>query len=254
MRFADSLAAYRDRKVVEHYDRDCKLQDAEGRLFEQYLRDGMRVLDLGVGAGRTTPFLSPRASSYVGVDFSEEMIKRCKAKYPALDFRVGDASRLSEFASGSADLIVFSFNGLGTLVTDEQRQACLSECARILSPDGTFIFSLHNSRFLVTPFVLSDTDLAHAIWRILYSAFRTLENLPYRFLATAFWLGAGYLTDPALHGGLRIYVSTPQEVRRQLQTHGLSLDRAVPAPHTEVQWTAMTPWYYYAARRAGHAV
>jgi len=213
----------------------------------------MRVLDLGVGAGRTTPFLAPRASSYVGVDVSEEMIKRCKSKYPALDFRVGDASRLSEFADGSADLIVFSFNGLGTLATDEQRQACLSECARILSLDGTFVFSLHNSRFLVTPVILSDTDWAHGVWRVLYSAFRTLVNLPYRFLAAAFWRGAGYLTDPALHGGLRIYVATPQDVRRQLKTHGLSLVRAIPAPRTEVNWTALTPWYYYAARRAGRA-
>lgn len=248
MRFKDSMSAYRDRGVVAHYDQDNSLQDAETSLFDTYLRDGMSILDLGVGAGRTTPFLAPRSSRYVGVDISEAMIDRCRSKFPDRTFRVGDAARLSDILDKSVDLLVFSFNGLGTLPTNQLRHTCLSECARILAKDGAFVFSLHNSGFLITPPFLRGIGPLRASWRLLYAAYKTSMNLPYRLFSSAYWRGAGYVIDPALHGGLPVFVAEPAVVARELEEHGLAVERCLSAPRTDIAWNAMTPWYYYAAR------
>jgi ubiquinone/menaquinone biosynthesis C-methylase UbiE len=58
--------------VVEDYIRDTALRAAERVILDWYRADyvGKRVLDLGVGAGRTAPSLAPNAARYVGVDFS----------------------------------------------------------------------------------------------------------------------------------------------------------------------------------------
>ena len=56
-----------------------------------------RILDLGVGAGRTTPYLLEISKNYIGIDFSPAMIAACQARYPTVEFAVGDARDLSRF-------------------------------------------------------------------------------------------------------------------------------------------------------------
>jgi len=68
------------------------LTTCEQVLFENYLHSGMSIMDLGVGGGRTTPYLSSIASCYVGADYSEEMIRVCRSKFPHLRFNVADAA------------------------------------------------------------------------------------------------------------------------------------------------------------------
>lgn len=112
------------------------------------LGDGL-ILDIGIGAGRTTPALSALATggrTYVGVDFSSEMIRRARQRFPGLDLRVMDARDLSALAPGSAALAWFSFNGID-YVDHEDRLRVLAEVGRVLSPDGTFVFSSHNRSY-----------------------------------------------------------------------------------------------------------
>lgn len=51
-----------------------------------------RILDLGCGAGQLTYQISQLAEEAVGIDKSAEMIKSAKAQFPAIEFRVADAS------------------------------------------------------------------------------------------------------------------------------------------------------------------
>ena len=51
-------------------------------VFEKYVAPGGEVLDLGVGGGRTTAFLSSRAGAYVGLDYAPTMVKICRLKFP----------------------------------------------------------------------------------------------------------------------------------------------------------------------------
>jgi SAM-dependent methyltransferase len=107
------------------------------------LPPGTRVLDIGVGGGRTTSFLAPAAASYVGLDVAPGMVADARRRFPQADLRVGDARLLADFADGSLDLVVFSLNGLDCL-SHQDRDLFLRECARLLAPGATLLFSTHN--------------------------------------------------------------------------------------------------------------
>src|SRR5208283_5182846 len=146
---AANLRTYRAPEVASHYAALNYLTPCERLLFATYVKPGMAVLDLGVGGGRTTPYLSKIASRYVGVDYSDAMIQACRRKCSALDFVLADASDLSVFANASFEAIVFSFNGLDYVVPSEKRLRCLRECNRVLRPGGVLIVSCHNPRSIL---------------------------------------------------------------------------------------------------------
>jgi SAM-dependent methyltransferase len=100
----------------------------------------MPVLDLGVGAGRTTSLMRLLTDDYVGVDWSEEMVEACRRQNPGLDIRQADARDLSAFGSSTFKFVLFSFNGLDN-VDHEGRGRVLAEVNRVLRPDGIFGYS-----------------------------------------------------------------------------------------------------------------
>jgi len=210
----DNREAYDRPEVVSAYLEDRVLQPAEITLFERYLAGVRSVLDLGVGGGRTTPFLSP-GREYVGLDYAPGMIEACRRRFPGLDFRVGDASDLGWAGDGSFGAVVFSYNGFDYL-DDAGRRRCLEEVARVLTVGGPFIFSRHD------PF-----------------GGRGRRRL---LRAARLWRGAGYWMDP-VHGGLRTHFATPAHVRRDLADVGLTLTEVMPAGPGR-----RPAWWYYAAR------
>jgi ubiquinone/menaquinone biosynthesis C-methylase UbiE len=109
--------------------------------YEDELRGA--VLDLGMGAGRTSAHLLPNARRYVGLDYSEAMVDVSRRKFEDGDFQQGDASDLSRFEDGTFDVVLFSFNGLDC-VDHATRLAILAEVRRVLAPAGLFIFSFHS--------------------------------------------------------------------------------------------------------------
>ncbi len=127
-----NLPVYNSRAVAAHYAALNYLSPCEQKLFDIYLQPGMDILDLGVGGGRTTTYLSSIARRYVGVDYAPEMIEACRAKYPRLEFHTADAADLSMFPNSSFDAVVFAFNGIDYIIPDENRAKCLQECGRIL--------------------------------------------------------------------------------------------------------------------------
>src|SRR3954451_5780804 len=118
---------YSAKEVASHYAALKSLSACEVSIFNEYLRKGMAILDLGVGGGRTTPYLSKIASRYVGVDYSEAMIQQCRSRFPQIDFRTGDAVRLSMAQDASFDAVVMAFNVMDYVIPDESRATCLRE-------------------------------------------------------------------------------------------------------------------------------
>ncbi len=57
----DALEFYSRSDVVNYFSFIDQLTLGEAYLFEKYISEGAEVLDLGVGAGRTTSSLSRRA-------------------------------------------------------------------------------------------------------------------------------------------------------------------------------------------------
>jgi SAM-dependent methyltransferase len=106
--------------------------------------EGRAVLDLGVGAGRTTPHLRAlKISRYIGGDFAPSMVAAARRRYPDAEFLELDACDLSRFAHASFALVLFSYNGID-YVTHERRLRVLAEVHRVLEPGGAFVFSSHN--------------------------------------------------------------------------------------------------------------
>ncbi|MDB6119148.1 MAG: SAM-dependent methyltransferase [Verrucomicrobiaceae bacterium] len=107
----------------------------------------MRVLDIGVGAGRTTQYFAELAGTYVGIDFSQGMVDRCQQRFagrwPGASFQQGDATDLHQHADNSYDLVLFSFNGVDCM-SPEKREMALKEMQRVCKPGGWVVFSSHN--------------------------------------------------------------------------------------------------------------
>jgi ubiquinone/menaquinone biosynthesis C-methylase UbiE len=108
---------------------------------------GQRILDLGVGGGRTTPYLLVLSDRYVGLDYAAGMVAAAKASYPTADIRHGDARDLAAFPDASFKFVLFSFNGIDN-APYEDRSKVLHEVYRVVEPGGYFAFSTHNLNFL----------------------------------------------------------------------------------------------------------
>ncbi len=102
-----------------------------------------RILDLGMGAGRTVTPLRSLTEQYVGVDYTAEMVEHCRGRFRGVRFEHMDARALSAFEAESFDLVFFSCNGI-SMVDHAGRLSILSEALRVLAPGGAFVFSTCN--------------------------------------------------------------------------------------------------------------
>jgi len=102
-----------------------------------------KILDIGVGGGRTTPFLLEMSKDYTAIDYSPSMVKVFKKKYPNLNIRQCDARNLDIFINEKFDFIFFSFNGID-YVDHNDRLLILKEIFKVLNKNGYFLFSSHN--------------------------------------------------------------------------------------------------------------
>jgi SAM-dependent methyltransferase len=263
-----NLRTYRVPEVATHYAGLNYLTRCEQLLFRTYIRPGMAVLDLGVGGGRTTPYLSRVAARYVGVDYSEAMIRACRTKFPDLNFVLADASDLSMFEDASFDAVVFSFNGLDCVVPDEKRSRCIHECWRVLRPAGAFVFSSHNPRSIVVraewdggrlrafarrlvsprsaffPLVVGGLTVAKAVQAFVRAAAGSTLRVIRRVPTPAFWRGEGDLYDP-VDGGLTVHYSIPERVVAELRKLDFQLVKLMGDDYPQVSRAFLTDWFYY---------
>ncbi len=174
---------YEDPEVAALYARQYELLPAEVTLL-QLMRPDLRtarMLDLGVGGGRTTLHFAGCVREYVGVDYSQNMIRECKKRFAEssepVSFVVGDARELPMFAEGSFDFILFSMNGIDS-VNHADRLRILKEIRRVGKPGGWFCFSSHNLNFGAQLFELRQ-------WITLNPKFakRTARRLKWRFVS-----------------------------------------------------------------------
>ena len=167
----DNEAAERSQLAVEELQSSKGLFGAEKVILSQ-LRpwlQGKKMLDIGVGTGRTVEFFAPLVDSYVGVDYAPRMIETCEAhfggRWSKARFAVADIRNLSEFEAGSFDLVLFSFNGIDC-ISHEDRLKALEEIDRVCAPDGIFCFSSHNLNGLGQLYKLNNEEKAGIKGRI----------------------------------------------------------------------------------------
>ena len=266
------VSAFNSPAVASYYSSLNYLTPCEQLLFDKYLRPGMKILDLGVGGGRTTSYLSSLAGYYVGADYADEMIAACRKKFPTLEFKVLSASDLSIFASSSFDAVVMAYNTIDCMATDESRSQALREIHRVLTPEGILIFSSHNVRSIfvrpswnperlarLTKRIVGENSVLYRplLWSLtrarvgvasLQSAVKSATRMAQRLPKRAFWRGAGYLIDSA-HGGLRTHFSTSENVELELSQFNFRLLRVLGDDYPRVSGPFVTDWYYYVFSR-----
>lgn len=112
----DSAGQTYQQTRIAHWDAIARQRDAwqgMGRWYHQRLAEiyrfhispNLRVLELGCATGRLLASLQPARG--VGVDFSEEMIRRARVQHPHLEFIHADAHDLSALDE-TFDIIILS--------------------------------------------------------------------------------------------------------------------------------------------------
>jgi ubiquinone/menaquinone biosynthesis C-methylase UbiE len=222
---------YESEDVISYYVGQSDLQKPEATILTE-LRNKlpkMSMLDIGVGAGRTTTHFAFLAKEYIGIDYSSQMVNACLKKFQdapkKISFLTADARTMKLFENCSFDFILFSFNGID-YVNHDERIRTLREIHRILKPGGYVCFSTHNLNFQLEKCSIKLSKHPYVL------AFRAFQLLQMRLLnKREAWkvirnsskiVQHTMVNDGAMNFRLKTYYITPIAQLKQLSELGFS--------------------------------
>lgn len=121
------------------YDEGGELDPGPAVEFLTGLAGGGRVLELAVGTGRVALPLAARGVPVEGIEASEAMVDRLRAK-PGGDripVAIGDMADVA--VTGPFQLVYLVYNTLYNLPNADRQAECFRNVARVLEPDGAFV-------------------------------------------------------------------------------------------------------------------
>ena len=154
---------------------------------------GKDVLDVACGEGYGSAMLAAHARHVVGADIADDVVEEARTTYagagrPNLEFVHADVAALP-FADRSFDVVV-SFE---TIEHHARHEEMLSECARVLRPDGLLILSSPNRK------VYSDDVGYHNEFHVKELYFDDLDALLKRHFRHVKYLGQRLATGSAIY-------------------------------------------------------
>jgi SAM-dependent methyltransferase len=137
--FGEEVAARYDASSAEMFD-PAVVDPAVD--FLAALAGGGRALELGIGTGRIALPLAARGVEVHGIELSEAMAARLRAKPDgdAIGVTVGDFATTR--VDGTFTVAYLVFNTISNLTTQEQQVACFANVAAHLEPGGTFVIEV----------------------------------------------------------------------------------------------------------------
>jgi Methyltransferase domain len=107
------------------------------------LAGGGPVLELAIGTGRIALPLAAKGIEVHGVDASEAMVAKLRAKPggEAIPVTIGDFADVG--VEGRYRVIAIVFNTLWALLTQEEQVRCVRNVAEHLTEDGTFVTEMY---------------------------------------------------------------------------------------------------------------
>lgn len=231
---------------------------------------GMRMLDVGIGGGRTTLHFAGFAKEYVGIDFDKKMIEASQRRFPdhrpGVSFVVCDARSMRIFDDSSFDFVLFSFNGIDYL-SHEDRLRALREVRRVGKHGQSFAFSTHNmnaiDRLIVSPRRILSRLVRRrmSIGRLWKHAILRFRNIPigrlrrqsYAYIYDGVYSNKlSWLVSSLWKGLGRFYYIKPEAQLRQLREAGYEVTDVYSLDGeslTESQLSSNTDfWLYYMCR------
>jgi SAM-dependent methyltransferase len=101
-----------------------------------------RALEFGIGTGRIALPLSARGVRVDGIDISEPMLARLRAKPGADAIRAVAGDFATTRVEGSFRVVYLVFNTIMNLTTQDEQVACFENAAAHLEPGGTFVIEV----------------------------------------------------------------------------------------------------------------
>ena len=138
---------YFGERVAERYDEssadmfDPGVVDPVVDLLVE-LAAGGAALELGIGTGRIALPLSQRGVRVHGIDLSEAMVGRLRAKPGAEQIGVTIGDFATTGIEGTFSLAYLVFNTIMNLTTQDEQVACFQNVAAHLAPGGCFVIEV----------------------------------------------------------------------------------------------------------------
>ena len=138
--------------------------DATVRFLEE-LAHGGPALELAIGTGRIALPLSARGITVDGIDFSEAMVAKLRAKPGGDGLSVTIGNYADVGVPGTYRLVYIVANSLSNLLTQDEKVRCFENVAAHLTEDGSFVveagvpswlFRLQNSQYVMAEAVEVD--------------------------------------------------------------------------------------------------
>ena len=137
--FGDRVAARYDDSVAEMFDPSV-VEPAVDFLSE--LAGAGAALELGIGTGRIALPLTRRGVRVHGIDLSEAMVARLRAKPGGEDLEVTIGDFATTRAKGAFSLAYLLFNTIQNLTSQDEQVACFQNAADHLEPGGYFVIEV----------------------------------------------------------------------------------------------------------------
>jgi len=137
--FGEEVAARYDESSGDMFD--PSVLDPTVDLLAGLAGDGA-ALEFAIGTGRVALPLAARGVPVCGIDLSNAMVERLRAKDTAnrIDVTIGDIATTR--VDGSFRLVYLVFNTIGNLFTQDRQVACFANAAAHLEPGGYFVIEL----------------------------------------------------------------------------------------------------------------
>jgi ubiquinone/menaquinone biosynthesis C-methylase UbiE len=215
----------------------------------KYIKDGDQVLDIGCANGYSTfrQAESHILASIVGIDFATNMVaaaeetKQKKGLGNLISFIEGDVRSL-QFPDNIFD-VVYTTRVLINLPTWEQQMQGISECIRVLKPNGTLVLSegfwepltlLNAMRSLKNLAPLVEHDYNRYLKLFTLEAHLKMLGLSYRIedFSSIYYLGSRFLrdlvTDTTEYPGFTNPINKIfYEIEKQFSGGGMGIQQAV---------------------------
>lgn len=241
-------------QVVDFYqvlDLRPKPEEAIFERLKPWLA-GKRILDIGVGGGRTTRRLLQLSADYTGIDYSASFVERAQRRFPGVRILRCDARDLTPFEDASFDFVMFSLNGID-YVGHEDRLQILREVCRVLRRSGYFSFSSHNrdhAQFKRMPW----QEGAALSWNHLKTCVRAALFLPRHWRMRKHDVHRpdySIINDIAHDFALMTYYIPVAKQIEQLGRHGFGEIEAYDLEGRQISGDRADPWVFYLARKLG---
>jgi SAM-dependent methyltransferase len=131
--YGDRIAGIYDELYQELFD----VEGTADLLAE--VAEGGPALELAIGTGRIALPLKERGIEVHGVDISEAMVEKLRAKPGGADIPVTMGNFAEVPVYGEYPLVYLVFNTLFALTTQEEQISCFANVAAHLAPGGVFV-------------------------------------------------------------------------------------------------------------------